>query len=223
MGSSIEKTHSLVRLEVFSDAVTAVAMTILVLDLKPPEITAAILADRFDFGFLRHHAPKFIAFFVSFFAIATMWMAMVSGLRRATRATLPLMWLTLGHLFFTCLVPWTAAFWSEHPLLAQAVVTYMALWTVLFANGTLLQRYVWKTFRPDDAAAAFGFKYNVAMTSLMLTGTVLTVAVSVYIGFVVVVAVTLLALIPLKPLSRALSLLSAGWRRPEATVIPDPE
>jgi uncharacterized membrane protein len=223
MGGSIEKTHSLVRLEVFSDAVTAVAMTILVLDLKPPEISTAIAANRFDFGFLRHHAPKFIAFFVSFFVIATGWTALVAVFRRASRATLPMIWLTLWHLFLTCLVPWAAAFWSEHPLLPQAVTIYLALWTVLIANGAVLQRHLWRTFQPGDVTEAFRSRFNVGMSILMIILTVLSAAVSVHVGFASVVVVTLLYLAPTDALRRAAVALGAASRRPEPPAVADPE
>jgi len=80
------ETRQFERLVFFSDAVFAIAITLLVLDLKPP-------AGAFDVRALKAMIPSFEGFGISFFVIAVYWLAhhdLFGALRREDR-TLRLM------------------------------------------------------------------------------------------------------------------------------------
>jgi uncharacterized membrane protein len=60
------------RIEAFSDGVFAIALTLLVLELRPPELSAGADAGRF-FAALAGLWPSFLAFVFSFFVVLVMW------------------------------------------------------------------------------------------------------------------------------------------------------
>lgn len=63
------------RIEAFSDGVFAIAITLLILELKVPNVDVAQLVnpDAALFDALRHLGPHYLAFFLSFVSILVMW------------------------------------------------------------------------------------------------------------------------------------------------------
>lgn len=89
------------RLDAFSDGVFAVAITLLVLEIKVPEVTADELPRR-----LAEQWPSYASYLVSFFVIGVIWMnhhAVFEHLRRANRV---LMGFNLFLLLWIVLIPW---------------------------------------------------------------------------------------------------------------------
>ena len=62
------------RIVFFSDAVMAIAITLLAIDLKVPEIAASVAAAELP-GALSELAPRFMSFIISFFVIGIYWMS----------------------------------------------------------------------------------------------------------------------------------------------------
>ena len=132
------------RMEAFSDGFFAIVITLLVLDLRPPELphdTANYL--------LRAHVlelwPNFAAFLISFVNIFIMWVSHHELMRITTRADTPFLYLNGGLLFGVALVPFSTALAAEHGLgpsaqVAATIYTGVFLWIALFFN--LLWRYV---------------------------------------------------------------------------------
>ncbi len=87
------------RLSFFSDAIFAVLITVLVLDLHPPE--------RPTFEALLERWPTWLSYVVSYLFIAIVWANHHYLLRYATEATPRLMWFNFGHLFSVSLLPLT--------------------------------------------------------------------------------------------------------------------
>lgn len=69
-----EGKFPLERVALFSDAVFAIAITLLVIDIKVPEIKAASVSDKELWHILLDNVPNFIGFFISFFVIGLNWM-----------------------------------------------------------------------------------------------------------------------------------------------------
>ena len=80
------------RLSLFSDAVFAVLITVLVLDLHPPELPT--------FKALLSLWPRWLSYAVSYLFIAIVWVNHHHLLHYATEATPRLMWFNFAHLFF---------------------------------------------------------------------------------------------------------------------------
>ncbi|MBT9329673.1 TMEM175 family protein [Paracidobacterium acidisoli] len=117
-----ERKTSSERLAAFSDAVFAVIITIMVLDLKPPaEATLRALLPLW---------PTALSYAVSYFFIAIIWVNHHHLLRFAHRATPQLIWWNFAHLFMVSLVP-VATAWMAATRLSAAPVFIYALVFVL--------------------------------------------------------------------------------------------
>jgi len=112
---SIKKTTP-ERLTAFSDAVFAVIITIMVLDLKPPE-EATLTA-------LLPLWPTALSYAVSYLFIAIIWVNHHHLIRFTREATPQLIWWNFAHLFMISLVPGTTA-WMARTRLAPAPVFVM--------------------------------------------------------------------------------------------------
>ena len=130
------------RITTFSDAVFAVLITVLVRDLRPPELPtyAAMLALW----------PRWLSYAVSYLFIAIVWANHHYLMRFAKAATPALMWINFAHLFSMSLLPVSTAWMATSRLGAQPVsfyaavfflvnVTYVALiWEVIGRNRTAI-------------------------------------------------------------------------------------
>lgn len=110
-----EKTTS-ERLAFFSDAVFAVIITILVLDLKPPS--------QFTFRALAPLWPVAVSYVVSYFFIAIIWANHHHLFRFARTATNQLIWWNFIHLFMISLLPATTSWMAESRLSRVPVFVY---------------------------------------------------------------------------------------------------
>ena len=110
------------RLTSFSDAVFAVIITIMVLDLKPPaEATLKALLPLW---------PTALSYAVSYLFIAIIWVNHHHLFKFTHEATPQLIWWNFAHLFMVSLVP-GAAVWMAATRLAAAPVFIYALVFVL--------------------------------------------------------------------------------------------
>ena len=107
------------RLEGFSDAVLAVIITIMVLELRPP--SGAELAD------LQSLIPGLLIYVLSFVSIGIYWNNHHHLLRATHRISGGVMWANLYLLFWLSLVPVITAWVGEHPRAVWPAVIYGAI------------------------------------------------------------------------------------------------
>jgi uncharacterized membrane protein len=111
------------RLAVFSDGVFAVIITIMVLDVRPPERpTLAALALLW---------PTALSYTVSYVLIAIVWLNHHHLLRFAEYPTLRLMWIHFVHLFMLSLAPFATAWVASTRLAAVPVFLYAAVFVLV--------------------------------------------------------------------------------------------
>jgi uncharacterized membrane protein len=164
----------------------------MVVDLRPPTITLAVRQNAFNFSFLHHYWPNLFALTLSFVVITQNWIHLVSYFRRVTRASVALIWLTMANLFAICLFPWCTAFLAENPTLPQAVSTYGFVGMLLLATGAGLERQIEIDF-PDPQY--WGFR-TIRIVAGVWAISIPLAFVSIYLSYVIIVAITLLALFP---------------------------
>jgi uncharacterized membrane protein len=128
------------RLEAFSDGVIAVIITIMVLDLRPPDST--------DFGGLLQVVPTFVVYALSFIFIGIYWNNHHHMLRATRGIDGWAMWANLHLLFWLSLVPFTTAWLARNPtgvgptvlyatvLLLDALAYFMLVRALLHVNGS---------------------------------------------------------------------------------------
>ena len=126
------------RVEAFSDGVIAIIITIMVLELKPPQLHAV---NSMWTEILVPMWPKLLAYAWSFLAVGSMWINhhhLLNSLRSASR---PLAWLNLQLLFWMSLVPVSTALIGEHPTVPGAVATFALVLAANLVSFLMLRRY----------------------------------------------------------------------------------
>ena len=114
------------RLSFFSDGVFAVLITVLVLELRPPESPT--------FTALRALWPSVLSYAVSYLFIAIVWTNHHYLLRYATEATPRLLWFNFAHLFSISLLPLSTAWMAVSELAPQPVAFYAAVFFLVNAT-----------------------------------------------------------------------------------------
>ena len=107
------------RLAMYSDAVFAVIVTIMVLELKAPDEPA--------FSALWPLWPTAISYVVSYLFIAIIWINHHYLMRLVGPPTPGLIWINFAHLFMVSLVPFATAWVARTRLASPAVVLYAGL------------------------------------------------------------------------------------------------
>lgn len=105
-----EKNLELERLVFFSDAIVAIAITILVFNLK---IDKGV-GEHFSYADLLQAWPKFSAFFLSFFIIALFWKVHHQFFFYIKDINDMLLWNNIGWLLFLVLLPFSTTLVSQH-------------------------------------------------------------------------------------------------------------
>jgi uncharacterized membrane protein len=118
------------RLSAFSDAVFAVLITVLVLELRPPE-TPTLIA-------LFSLWERWLSYAVSYIFIAIVWVNHHHLLRFATAATPGLIWFNFGHLLTVSLLPLSAAWMAVSELAPQPVAFYAGVFFLVNVTYILL-------------------------------------------------------------------------------------
>jgi len=142
--NELKKEFQLERMILFSDAVFAIAITLMALELKVPELHRELITDH-DLGIsLSHMIPKFIGFLISFLIIGQYWTTHHRLFGFVVNFNLRLMWLNLFFLLAVILMPFTSAFYSEYIsyFLKTPVILYIGNITFLGFMNYLMWRYV---------------------------------------------------------------------------------
>src|SRR5580693_6059335 len=90
--------QSVERLAALSDGLFAVAMTLLVLDLKVPA-AEAIRSDKALLGALAELAPRLVIYLMSFLTLGIFWVGQQTQLNHLARGDRHLTWIHLMFLF----------------------------------------------------------------------------------------------------------------------------
>jgi uncharacterized membrane protein len=130
------------RLSAFSDGVFAVLITVLVLELRPPDIPT--------FKALLLLWPTWLSYAVSYLFIAIVWINHHYLLRYATEATPRLLWFNFAHLFSMSLLPFSTAWMAVSRLAPQPVAFYAA---VFFLVNVTYISLIWELVPMDEISA----------------------------------------------------------------------
>ena len=132
------------RLHLFSDAVFAVLITVLVLDLRPPA--------EHSFAALLSLWPTGVSYAVSYLFIAIVWANHHHLMGFAQTSTPRLIWANFAHLFTVSLVPFSTAWVADSRLAASPVSLYAAIFFLV--DATYLALYWEALNRPKIADPA---------------------------------------------------------------------
>lgn len=116
-------TFSKERVETFSDGVFAIVLTLLVLELRVPDVA--------DHSSLAQYAvamsplvPKAVTFALTFLLVSANWISHHYFFRHINRVTLGLLWMNNFLLLSQCLTPFPTALLGDHPTDQFPVLLY---------------------------------------------------------------------------------------------------
>ena len=135
--------HSPHRIEALTDGIYAVAMTLLVIELKFPEHaeihTAAALADA-----TVALIPRFISWLISFLTLALFWFSHHRTFDHVRHVTGQLIALNIFQLAFVSLMPFCSALVGEYSGAVLSQTVYSAVMIMLAVFALLVSRYVYR-------------------------------------------------------------------------------
>ena len=142
---------SLGRLAALSDGVFAVAMTLLVLDLKAPVVPKRVQHPIWSsgggnsehallHGLLHTVAPRLLPYAMSFLTLAIFWVGQQTQLESFTRSSRALTWIHLMFLLGVTLMPFSTAVLAQDTTYRLAMAVY---WLNLLALGVVLFVSLW--------------------------------------------------------------------------------
>ena len=140
--NELRKEFQLERMILFSDAVFAIAITLLVIEIKVPEIHGAELTEKNLLQKLAHLIPKFVGFIVSFALIGQYWIVHHRMFGYVINFDEKLIWLNILFLFATALMPFSTAFYSEYVI--HQVVSPVIFYTGNIALLGLTNFFMWQ-------------------------------------------------------------------------------
>ncbi|GCE08801.1 TMEM175 family protein [Dictyobacter aurantiacus] len=134
------------RLEAFSDGVFAVAITLLVLDIKfsPFEPGGGLMDDWTLWQVIRHQGPTLFAFVTSFVTIGVMWLNHHRVFKHIKRTDTTLLFLNILLLMIIVFIPVPTALLAEYitaPRYHTAAILYGITFFVMATCFNLIWRY----------------------------------------------------------------------------------
>jgi len=126
--------QSVERIAALSDGIFAVAMTLLVLDLRVPAADA-VHSEHDLRSMLIALSPRLIIFLMSIMTNGIFWVGQQTQLNYFARSDRNLAWIHIGFLCAVCLTPFSTSLLAEFIHYRTALLVY---WSNIFALGAML-------------------------------------------------------------------------------------
>jgi uncharacterized membrane protein len=184
------------RLTAFSDAVFAVIVTVMVLELKAP--------DKPTFSDLWPLWPTAVSYVVSYLFIAIIWINHHYLMRFAGPPTLGLIWINFLHLFMVSLLPFATAWTARTRLASSPVVFYAGLFVCIDIAYNVFERRVLagaEARRVSANARRIARRRSLVVLASFMTA-MLVALVAPRLGFGLICCALILHLRPEAPASR---------------------
>ncbi len=186
------------RLEAFSDAVIAILMTIMVLELRAPHGS--------DLEALRPLVPVFFAYLLSFVNLGIYWNNHHHMLQAADRVNSSTLWANMHLLFWLSLFPFATQWMGANHLASTPTAIYGVISLFAAIAYFVLQTVVVAEHGPESAmASALGRDLKGKLSPVLYAAGIAFAFVSTWIAISLYVVVALMWLIPdrrLAPVAR---------------------
>jgi len=133
------------RLEAFGDAIIAIIITLMILELRPPE-EASVVA-------LKAVAPNFLSYVLSFVILAMYWNNHHHLFQAVKKVNGAVLWANLHLLFWLSLVPFVTAWLGETDIQSLPVALYGIVLTLSAVAYTILVKTLIALHGPDSEIA----------------------------------------------------------------------
>ena len=184
------------RVEAFSDGVIAIIITIMVLELKPPE--------QHGLQYLWRLWPTAVAYALSFAYVGIYWANHHRLFSHATQVTNALVWSNLLLLFALSLVPFSTAYLGQQHFSREATLVYLVTVLLPAVCYPWLQHIIRRTGRRNSRARTFHkrtIRKGVVSNLIYLAGVPLAF-VAPWLGIATAIVVAVLWFLPEGPFDR---------------------
>jgi len=134
------------RLATFSDGVFAIAVTLLVFNLKIPEIPSGTVHSQLP-SQLKAMIPHFLAYVISFFLVAINWTVHHRLLDLVDHVDINFIWLNLLYLLLIAFIPFLAGLIGTYPEEPFSLILYLSLMTLVILVSLAMWWYASHKFR----------------------------------------------------------------------------
>lgn len=141
------------RFEAFSDGVFAIAITLLILELRPPDLSVPTNAALVPA--LLAMWPEFLVYWASFATIGIVWFNHYALFHNAQRITYTALIANLALLSFVCFVPFTTLLIAREGMIGVAAAFYGLVLLLLSACFNVL--FYVMMLAPDERPTFIGF------------------------------------------------------------------
>jgi uncharacterized membrane protein len=111
------------RIESFSDGVIAIIITLMILNVKVPDITGEMTSGRV-WGEIVYAFPQLAAYVLSFILLGVYWVNHHHFFHALRTTDRNILWWNLNLLFWLSLIPLPTYFLAQHPFRAEATALY---------------------------------------------------------------------------------------------------
>ena len=189
------------RVEAFSDGVMAVAITILVLEIKLPHLNSDV-SDTDALLAMKALLPQIFTFILSFVMLAIFWVNHHQFMHSISSVNRSVLWLNNHLLFWLCLIPFPTAFLGDQPFLKTAVGLFAACMFCAAVSFFLLRWYaLTKSQLTHQHISNDYIKTSLrksAIAPILYAISIAGAFISVYISYAIFIAVPLLFFLPQK-------------------------
>jgi uncharacterized membrane protein len=186
------------RLEAFSDGVIAIIITIMVLELRPP--------DGVELAELKHLLPVVLSYVLSFIYVGIYWNNHHHMFQSTKHVTGGILWANLHLLFWLSLFPFATGWMGENHLAATPTAVYGFVLLMAGIAYYILERVIIKHQGANSIlAAAVGNRWKENLSPLCYLAAIPLAFVSVWLSTGLFVFVALIWLVPDRRIERALT------------------
>ena len=187
------------RLEAFSDAVIAIALTIMVLELKIPHGA--------DFEALQPLLPIFLSYVLSFIYLGIYWNNHHHMLQATRKVNGKVLWANLHLLFWLSLVPFVTGWMGENHFAALPTAIYGVVLLCSAIAYTILQSVIVHHDHEENAllAEAVGRDFKGKLSMVLYVAAIPVAFVNQWIAGSLYVAVAVIWFIPDRRIERKIN------------------
>ncbi len=154
------------RLEAFSDGVFAIVITLLILDIRFPDVAYTQFAAT-----LVSLLPRILAYVMSFIIIGVYWSTHHNSMHAIKNTDRSFLWLNILLLLCVSFIPFPTSLLGRYPFQAWPIIIYGFTLIASNAVGYLMLVYVW--YHPHLAIPEFNKKYMQRHTPVYIVVNVL--------------------------------------------------
>jgi len=141
-----DDTISTARLVSFSDGVFAIAVTLLVFNLKVPQIPATDV-HIFLPGMIKAMLPHFTTYVVTFLIVAVYWTFHHRMLNLVTRTDSPFLWMNICYLLMISFIPFPSMLFGAYPKEPFSFIFYIGSMILVGCLAMLMLGYASYNYR----------------------------------------------------------------------------